>query len=561
MAHPLAGAATNRRIFLNLIGCGALAVAGGGLLSACSKEAGSKGAATSADKIAAVLPRYKAMGMAKPDLEGAIESIPDGYLTYPKDLTAAVAGKPGGSGATYKAIAPWWGPVPPGLSGNAYVKGINERLGVVIDTSLQDGNTYADKLSAILGARDVPDLLVAPNWEVDKIARFSDAVKALFEDLTGYLSGDKADKYPALASFPKAAWEHSVWGGRLAAVPFPADGPFSLAMFYRKDLTDAAGVAAPRGIEEFHELGRRMTNAKRGVWAYGTVFDMIQQFYGCPGSQGGWRKKADGSGLEFKYEIPEYRQALEFTAKLFKEGLVHPDTVASKGADEKALFKAGKIVVYKDGVGAWRGMQSEQGKVLPTFDMQPMPVFSAVPGKDPVIAGTEKPIFWTFVKKGLGKDKVEEILRVLNWIASPLGTKEWEMREYGFEGKHFTRGADGSPKQTDLGLREIGSQFSFLVGRVPAVVSSADVPNYVRDLITYSNQTAKYLEKELFAGIKLELPANLAKVTQPTEDKILDILRNRRPVGDLDAVVKEWRTSGGDEGRAFLEKALSDNGR
>jgi putative aldouronate transport system substrate-binding protein len=560
VSHPLAGAATDRRQFLALLGLGTAAATGGGLLAGCSKEAGSEGAATSADKLNSVVPRYQAITMAKPDIEGALSSIPDGYLTYPAQLTDAVAGKPASSGATYKAIAPWWGPVPPPLNRNAYVQAVNAELGLSIDSSLQDGNTYADKLSAILGARDVPDLLVAPNWEVDKIARFADAVKALFEDLTDHLAGDKAAKYPALASLPTAAWEYSVWGGRLMAVPFPADGPYSLAMFHRKDLTDAAGVAAPRTIEEFHELGRAMTDPKKGVWAFGTVFDMVQQYYGCPGSQGGWRRKADG-GLEHKYEIPEYREALEFTAKLFAEGLVHPDTVASKGADEKALLMGGKIVVFKDGVGAWRGMQSEQLKVRPTFNMQPLPVFSAVPGRDPVISGTEKPVFWTFLRKGLGQEKVAELLGALNWLASPLGTQEWQLREYGVEGKHFTRGADGSPAQTDLGRREIGSQFNFLVGRVPTVVQTADVPNYVRDLITYSNDTSKYLEKELFAGIKLELPANLAKVTQPTEDKILDILRGRRPVGDIDAVVREWRSAGGDEGRAFLEKALADNGR
>jgi putative aldouronate transport system substrate-binding protein len=543
------------------MGLGAAAMAGGGLLSACSKEAGSEGAATSADKIAALLPRFKAMNLAKPDIEGAAESIPDGYLKYPSNLVQAVTEKPG-AGGSYKAISPWWGPVPPALDKNEYVKAMNAQLGLTIDTSLQDGNTYADKLSAILGARDVPDLLVAPNWEVDKIARFADAVNALFEDLTPYLQGAKADAYPALAAFPPAAWEHSVWGGKLAAVPFPADGPFSWAMFYRKDLFDAAGKTAPTTIDELHEIGKAMTDPKKGVWAFGSIFSMIQQYYGVNGStQTGWRKKADGSGLEHKYETPEYREALEFTTKLYSEGLIHPDVKASKGADEKALFKGGKIVMYQDGVGAWRGMQSEQSQVLKTFNMQPAPVFAAVSGREPKLWGTEKPIFWTFIKKGIGKEKVEEILRAINYIASPFGTKEWELREYGVEGKHFTRGPDGSPAPTELGRREIGSQFNFLVGRLPTVVTTADVPNYVPDLLKYSNDNVKYLEKELTAGIKLEMPNRASAIVQPTEDKILDIQHGRRPVSDLDAIVTEWRNGGGDEARAFIEKALADNGR
>ena len=560
MTDPLAGAAANRRQFLTLIGLGAAAVAGVPGLAACSKQAGSKGTATKADAVQAVLPTRKPLELVKPDIKGAIP-IPDGYLKYPSSLVDAVTTKPGTSGKTIKAMAPWWGPTPPGLGKNSYVEAVNAELGIPVDTGLLDGNTYADKLSAVLGARDVPDLLVAPNWEVDKIARFSDAVKALFEDLTDYLKGDAVNAYPMLASLPTGAWEYSVWGGRLAAVPFPNDGlPYSWVLFQRKDLVDAAGLGTPNTIDALYEFGKKATNAGKGVWAFGSIFDMVQQFYGAPGVQNGWRRKADGK-LEHKYETPEYRQALEFTAKLFKEGLVHPDTVASKGADEKQLFKSGKILMYQDGGGAWKGMQSEQLKVLPTFNMQPVPVFSAVAGKDPVIWGTEKPVFWTFVKKGLGQERTKELLGVLNWLATPFGGKEWELREYGVEGKHFTRGADGAPAQTDLGRREIGSQYSFLSGRLPAQVQTPDVPNFVQDFLGYANNTIKYLEKEFTAGIKLELPANYSKVLQPTEDKIADILRGRRPLTDLDQVVKEWRTGGGDEGRAFIEKALADSGR
>lgn len=559
MTDHLAGAAANRRQFLTIVGLGTAAVAGGPLLAACSKEAGSRGTATQADAIQAVLPAHRPMELLKADIQGT-GPIPDGYLTYPTNLVDAIKDKPGTSGKTIKTMAPWWGPTPPPLGRNSYVEAVNTELGVPIDASLLDGNTYADKLSAVLGARDVPDLLVAPNWEVDKIARFSDAVKALFEDLTDYLKGDAVNAYPMLATLPTGAWEYSVWGGRLAAVPFPTDGPFALAMFYRKDLADAAGLAAPNTIDALYDFGKRATDAGKGVWAFGSVFDLVQQYYGCPNVQNGWRRRPDGS-LEHKYELPEYRQALEFTARLFKEGLVHPDTVASKGADEKQLLKSGKILMYRDGVGAWKGMQSEQTKVLPTFNMQPLPMFSAVAGKDPVVWGTEKPIFWTFVKKGLGKERTEELLRVLNWLAAPFGTQEYQLREYGVDGKHFGRGPDGSPNPTELGRKELGSQYSFLSGRVPAVVRTADTPNYVKDLLDYSNATIRYLEKEFTAGIKLELPANYSKVTVPTEDKILDILRGRRPLGDMDQVVKEWRGGGGDEGRAFIEKALADNGR
>jgi len=555
----LAGAATNRRHFLGLLGLGATALAGGGLLVGCSRQAGTEGTATDVDAISAVLPKYQPQSFVTPDIPG-VRPIADGYLKYPANLVTSVTETPGSSGQTINAMTPWWGPTPPGLDRNSYLQAVNAELGVPVDFSVQDGNTYGDKLSAMLGARDVPELLCAPNWEIDKIPRFSDAVSTLFEDLTDYLAGDKALAYPNLASFSTGAWQYAVWGGRLAAIPWPTDGPFPMALFYRKDLTDAAGVAVPTSIDELYEFGKAMTNPDKNVWAFGSIFSMVQMVHGVPGSQGGWRQTDDG-GLEHKYETAEYRAALEFTTKLFAEGLVHPDIVESRGsADAKQLFSSGRMACYEDGIGAWRGMLSEQRQITPAFTMQPMPIFSAS-GDDPIAWGEEKPVFYTFIKKGLGKERTEEILRVLNWCAAPFGTTEFHLRQYGVAGKHHTVGSDGSPVLTDLARQEIADQYLFIVGRYPAIVQTADVPNFVQDLLTYSNETVKYLEPNPWAGIKLEFPANYSKVLVPTEDKILDVLRGRRPISDLDTIVSQWRSGGGDEGRDFFAKALADNGR
>jgi putative aldouronate transport system substrate-binding protein len=85
------------------------------------------------------------------------------------------------------------------------------------------------------------------------------------------------------------------------------------------------------------------------------------------------------------------------------------------------------------------------------------------------------------------------------------------------------------------------------------------VPNYVNDSLAYARTALKYREPNPFAGIKIELPPNVSRVIVPTEFKIIDIIRGRRPIGDLAQIVHEWRRSGGDEGREFLEKVLADN--
>lgn len=558
MTPPVAGASTNRRSFLGLIGLSAAAMAGGGVLAGCSESGSGSGSATDTDKLSGVLPKQQNLSLdIKPDITST-PPIADGYTTFPSSFKKVITEKPGKSGQKISAMTPAWGPAPPSLGSNAYYDAINSELGIQVDFSIQDGNTYADKLGAMLASRDVPELLCIPGWEVEKLPRFTEAVKALFEDLTDHLSGDKVSAYPMLATFPTSAWREAVWNQRLMSVPNPTDGAYPWVLLARKDLLDAQSLQMPKTIDELYEVGKKMTDPNKGVWAFSDIFQMVQMLFKAPGSQQGWGK-VDGKVVH-KYETPQYKQAAEFMARLYKENLIHPDVVASKGADAKTLFASGKIIINQDGMGGWQPLQAQYQKVTPTLNVQPIMNFSAT-GGDPLIWLADEPISYTFVRKGLSKDRVQELLRVINWCSAPFGTQEFLLREYGVEGKHWKKGAGGVPAKEDLAFKEIQNQYFFISGRNPVVQPYPETPNYVKDMLGYSNTNAKYLEKDPWDGLKLEFPATFKSNKVPTEDKFTDVVRGRRPISDIDTIVAEWRTNGGDEARDFLAKALSDAGR
>jgi putative aldouronate transport system substrate-binding protein len=78
-------------------------------------------------------------------------------------------------------------------------------------------------------------------------------------------------------------------------------------------------------------------------------------------------------------------------------------------------------------------------------------------------------------------------------------------------------------------------------------------------MTSWYNNAVKYLDKDMFAGIRIEEPAALQQAGQPVVDKVTDIIFGRRPVSDLEQIRKEWRSAGGDAGRAFYEKVVKDN--
>jgi putative aldouronate transport system substrate-binding protein len=550
------GGSTSRRTFISLLGAGAAVAAGGGALAGCSSGGGGSstgGHAETEDKLSGLLPKYVAYESVKPDLPGENGASP-GFTKYPTELKRGVPDKAVRSGKEVSAMTPLWAPLPPGLGKNSYFDANNERIGAPVRFNILSGNDYGDKLGPLLASGNVPELLCIPGWNISGLTRFGQAVDKLFEDLTPYLAGDKASAYPMLANLPTRAWAYGVWNSQLKAVPFPSDG-FPWALFYRKDIFDQVGAAPPKSADELFALGKQLTDAKRNRWAFGGISDEVQRAFGVPST---WRKEADGKLLN-KIETPEFEEAVAFVRRVFQSGYVHPTVVGNAAVDQKPLFEGGQIVVRQDGLGAWTESLQRQQAINPKFDMQIVSPFAHDGGTPIVWSGDPAGIF-TFVKKGVGKDRIAELLGVLNYTAAPFGTEENQLYNYGVEGKHYTRQASGAPKLTALGQKEVASTYIFLGGR-PLAITQSEYPGYVQAMSKWQNEAVKVREKNLFEGIRVEQPAKMAALNQPFDDKLQDIYRGRRPVSDLKAAVKEWQTNGGNEGRDFYAKVLSDNGR
>lgn len=270
-----------------------------------------------------------------------------------------------------------------------------------------------------------------------------------------------------------------------------------------------------------------------------------------------WRREPDGS-LVNAIETEEGQLALRFVRQLFDEGLVHPNE-GSEGADIKQLFRSGEIIFRTDGWGDWEEALAAVLADNPSYNQQPVPFF-AHDGGAPMVHGTDPAWAYTFLHRDLTDEQIEELLDVADWLAAPFGTEEYELHQYGVEGVHFDRDADGEPQLTEQGQGEAGRPiptYYFICGRPPEPFQGP-WPGYVESRLEWSNQHVGYVQPRIFDGLRRIEPAALQRANQALDDAVENFIRGRVAESELERLVEDWRTSGGEEGRGFYLQALEE---
>lgn len=541
-----------RRRFLGMSAAAAGAITAPSLLAGCGGSdagSGSGGGAAgpaSAGAIDELIPTYAPLEFVEPDFPSVDGSTP-GYLAFPEQWPASVEETPG-HGSSFTAMVPLWAVIPPGLSSNTYMQRINEEVGARFEFQITDGNTYGEKLQAVLASPDnIPDYVTVLSSAMP--ARFDQAVERLFTDLTPYLSGDNAAAYPNLANLPSDAWRCCVFNGKLYGLPYPSD-VINSVLFYRHDILSGLDVqVAPTDAEEFLALAEDVTDPSQNRWACNDIWNGVELMYAVPPR---WRLE-DGH-LVHRFETEEFRAALEYQARLFEAGVVHPDAVAGNVQQARQRFISGEVVFNADGAGGWLSATRDASPSNPDYNQQAVPAFAADGGQPVIYKGTPSNLF-TFLKRTDDTARIEEMLALANYFAAPFGTEEQMLLEYGYEGVHYERDDLGVPVFNEKGLTEVKRTYTWIT-RPPNVASQVQYPSYVEDFCTWMADVMPYATEPLFHTQQVPEPPEYGPISQPMEDLINDIARGRRSLNDLDGAVENWRASGGDRIRDYYADYL-----
>ncbi|MFJ9567690.1 extracellular solute-binding protein [Streptomyces fuscichromogenes] len=552
-----ASSGPSRRRFLTATAVATAAVAGGmPLLTACgASDSGSGGGSSSGKDAKKLLPAYVANNVVTPDIPSKYGSSTG--FTSKLDLATLKTSVPKklGKGGKVTVMSPFWGSPP--KQDNPYYNAMNDMIGVDVEWQNQDGNTYDQKLGAVLASSDVPDVVVIPNWNMG--GKIPTAIISKFADLGPYLSGDKVKDYPNLAAIPTDAWRRCIFGGKLRGLPMPSSYVTNIVPLYRKDIFDKEGYQVPRSADEFLSLAKEITNAKAKRWACmdmkWTAWQMFSVFSGSEKPLG-WNL-VDGK-LVNRIETDEYLEALEWARKLFAAGVVHPDAMLGKNApDPGPKFAAGEFLIYPNDISQWWSRTAEQATQNPDFKIWGMDVYAHDGGNPQVWAEQPAGIF-AFVNKKASESVIHDVLAVANTTAAPYGTKEYMATNYGVEGTHYTV-KNGVPTKTTKGNNEVINAY-VMIASPASTIAHPDFPDVAKAQVEWQQRMGSFTRKSSFFGQMITEPSRYTNLMDDFETLEDDITRGRKKISDMQQAVAEWKSKGGDKLRDWYQKLLDDSG-
>ncbi len=532
----------SRRAALSSLGAAGAAVSVPGLLTACSGSSDG-GDTANAGKELAPWPAYRPAPGAKPDLRPTDQGVQPGYTSYPADLTSSVARTPG-DGSTVRVMSVTFGTPPKEAAQNRFWQAIEKALGVKVEFTIVPQTDYQQKMATVMAGDpdSLPDIInVFTGFVLPREAEF---VQRRAQDLTPFLSGRAVGDYPNLAGIPTHAWrDMGRIGGRIYGVPLERPVTGSTLWLNQGQFTDA-GMAEGWTSDDFAAVAKRGTHGT--TYALGASADSLfgnAVHSAAHNSPQNWAVDKDGT-FHAGYTDERFKASVAFQAQLRKDGYYHPDATSLSTPDLETLFYNGTVGSMQNGFGAYQHLYADAEGL-----MSPAPALPYSVGGTPGGHVAARRSFGYTVLKKAEKERIEMLLRLLDYLAAPFGTKEWELTHFGLEGVHFTRGKDGSPQPAKLGEVENNTNLPVkYLAEAPQVLFLPGRPDAVRALHAWQQKVVPVTIRDASYGLQSRTNTRRGTTLRASmDDTITAVIAGRASLSDYDAAVRRWRSGGGDK--------------
>jgi putative aldouronate transport system substrate-binding protein len=539
----------NRRTFLGLTA----GIAGAAALAACGDSSNGKANVPTGDNANVELPDPVAPPALPGQLTSTVPGVPTAYTQYPASPARTVTTPPG-SGGEITTMQINFGAPPP--ASNSWQEELDKQLNAKIKATLVSDSDLAQKTQTFIAGGDIPDLFYLHLQKVPAALKY--VQQGAFLELSKYIGGAAGKEFPNLAALPEITWRNSAIGGGLYGVPRAVPAANTGQPLFRGDWLTKLGGAEPTDADSLYAMLKAFSTG--GNYAFGAITPWDQEFvlsmFRVPNS---WKQNSDGT-LVKDIETDEFEAALEYLAKLWKDGGFHPNAPSNDWSAAQDLWTSGKTGFFGGNILA--SMTYLRGTPIKgVADM----VASIRPFIAPGRTSGAKPTFYEgpagygifAIPAKLEKDekKVRELLGVLNFFAAPFGSEEFTLINYGVLGHNYTmKNGIPTPSQDPARLAELSPQY---------LPSPGEATIYIPGPPNQSQQVQKYFEQvqpNLVADPTMTKVSqtNIAKgnsLLEMIKDNFKQFITGRRPLTELQDFRKTWRAQGGDAVRREFQDA------
>ncbi|WJH35387.1 extracellular solute-binding protein [Paenibacillus sp. CC-CFT747] len=427
---------------------------------------------------------------------------------------------------------------------NEVWKYIEDKFNIEFEPMAVPNNSYEDKLKVTLASGDMPDIILwtkYPDPEFNKYVQ-----QGAFLQLDDLIKGS-----PNLMKTPQAVFDNIKIEGKLYGVP-RTRALTRAAVMIRKDWLDNLGLPVPKTMDEVYQTAVKFTkddpdkNGKADTFgiAFGENVSHMDSLFTAFDTGSGWRVMEDGTLMSDSI-TPGRKKALEWLRNLYQDGGLDKDFAVLKNSQVWEKLEGGKAGMLLGGQTSDYARYVENlAKVDPKANLIMIKPPAGPTGKFGF--GETSGFFgeWVIPSK-TDKEKAKRIMEFLEWQASD---EAYQMKRFGLEGVHYTKGTDGKPKVNVEKYKADGvdatiqhnpyDPYSYVVMTAPEAVQKAQKENLdlVKDL-GVKNPALSFV-----APTSIEKGADLGKLR---DEEYVKIVMGKVPLDDFDRFAKEWLDKGG----------------
>lgn len=515
---------------------------------------------TSGNVKGVALPTYVPQTAIKPDLPGSADGMIDpAFINYPANPVKTVLDTPGSGGDVN--VTTWTtGAAPTPMDSNALWQAVNKELGVNLNINVQPQADYATvKLPTLVAGGDLPDILyIATNSAIPQLPEFFNAA---MEDLTPYLGGDAVKDYPNLANIPAVSWKQGVFKNAIYGVPV-AYPLYLWVHWVHENLLDDEGLAFPKNIDDYKQLGQHFTRPDQNLWGMGVENNVgmgmtngwLGSIFGVPNI---WSLTDTTGKLTAYVETDQFREAVSFAKDAWTAGIYHPNAMQYNLVSARNDFAVRRFAFRFDGFQAASFLFWDTAPTLdPPAKPRIVPPFAAHPGGTPTFWANSGSLGFSSLKKA-SPDRIKQMLRILNYLAAPPGSSEYLLMNYGLKDVHWTPDDKGNPILNARGKTDATVPFKYITSGPVALYYSRD-PAYAQVMQDAEKAILPYLAIDPTNGHYSPTHDNkYAALQLDLGNKLNDIVVGRASFDSLDQAIKDWLDGGGSQMRTEFEQDIA----